>query len=141
MNLKKRVHFLDNIKNPFKYLHKASIFVTASESESFGNVLVEAMAVGIPVVSTCAPHGPEEIIRDEENGLLVPPRSADALGAAILRVLTDGELSKRLASGGVQTARAYTSANVVALYDALFSELAQKRAGLTLDASCRESPP
>ena len=64
--------------------------------ESFGIVLVEAMAAGLPVVASDIP-GYDEVVTDEVDGLLVPPRDPDALAAAAARVLDDAELAGRLA--------------------------------------------
>lgn len=73
--------------NPFAFMSKAAVFVLSSSWEGFGNVLVEAMATGTPVVSTDCPHGPREILADGEYGPLVPPDNAEELAAAILDLL------------------------------------------------------
>ena len=74
--------------------------------ESFGIVLVEAMAAGLPVVASRIP-GYTEVVRDGVDGLLVPPRDAEALAAAIARVLDDRVLAERLTEAGRQRARTF----------------------------------
>ena len=65
----------------------ADLFVLCSDHEGFGNVIVEALGQGVPVVSTCCPGGPREILGDGEFGELVPVDDVDALAAVIDRVL------------------------------------------------------
>lgn len=65
LNLEEDVVLAGFVNNPLAYMNRASLFVLSSKSEGFGNVLVEAMACGTPVVSTDCPSGPTEIL---ENG-------------------------------------------------------------------------
>jgi phosphatidylinositol alpha-mannosyltransferase len=74
--------------------------------ESFGIVLVEALAAGLPVVASDTP-GYDEVIAGEDHGLLVPPRDPAALAAATARVLDDEELAKRLEAAGPERAHAF----------------------------------
>ncbi|MDA7818284.1 glycosyltransferase [Sulfurimonas sp.] len=72
LKLDKKVHFFGNVKNPFYYLNKSDLFIMNSEIEGFPNVLLEAMAVGIPVISSNCTSGPREILEDEKYGYLYP---------------------------------------------------------------------
>lgn len=74
-------------ENPFAFLARSSLFVLSSRYEGFANVLVEALALGVPVVSTDCPHGPREILDDGRFGPLVPVGDPVALAEAILSVM------------------------------------------------------
>jgi len=75
--------------NPYPHMARASLFVLSSRWEGFPNALVEAMALGTPVVATECPSGPREILRGGHTGPLVPVDDAEALARAILTTLAD----------------------------------------------------
>lgn len=77
----------------------SDVLVVSSEKESFGLTAIEALAVETPVVSTrCG--GPEEILEDGVTGLLVPVKDPHAMGEAIVRLLSDPVLARRMGAGG-----------------------------------------
>ncbi len=75
------------------------VYVQSSAFEGMPNALLEAATYGIPLVAT-AVGGPGEVIRDGENGLLVPHGEPRAMSEAIERVLADDDLARRLSDGG-----------------------------------------
>ena len=79
----KDINFLGHRTNPFPYMKRASVFVLSSIWEGFGNVLVEALATGTPVVATNCPGGPREILADGKYGSLVPIDDVRAMAEAI----------------------------------------------------------
>jgi glycosyltransferase involved in cell wall biosynthesis len=87
LNIAADTHFLGARDRPWRYLRRASVFVLSSRYEGFGNVLVEALAVGCPVVSTNSPGGPAEILENGKYGALVPVGDDAAMSAAIAQVL------------------------------------------------------
>ena len=83
------------VANPFAAMARADVFVLSSRQETFGNVLVEAMSLGVPVIATRCPGGPGEILEDGRWGTLVPEEDAEALAQAILDVLRTGGIDAR----------------------------------------------
>jgi glycosyltransferase involved in cell wall biosynthesis len=90
--------------------------VLPSEAEAFPNALLESMSAGLPVVAT-AVGGNKEIIQNGTNGFLAAPGNPEALAAAILRVIDDPRLAKKLASAGQEDMRMHFS------FDRLLAEL------------------
>ncbi|MFA0496401.1 glycosyltransferase [Vibrio sp. 10N.222.54.B11] len=83
LGLEKHVVLHNFVKDPSCFFQSADLFVLSSDREGFGNVIVEALSCGTPVVSTDCEHGPREILNNGEFGTLVPVGDAEALSAAI----------------------------------------------------------
>lgn len=87
LELQEDVDLPGYVQNPYAYMARSSIFVLSSAWEGLPTVLIEAMALGIPVVSTNCESGPSEILADGEYGYLTPVGDSNALAEAILQVL------------------------------------------------------
>ena len=89
-------------------LRECSVLVLPSVSrrEAFGMVLIEAMSVGKPVIATSIP-GPSDIVKDGVNGFLVPPRDSAKLAEAIVSILSDRVLSRKMGRMSRRLARQY----------------------------------
>lgn len=110
-------------------LHTADVYCApATGGESFGIVLLEAMAAGAPVVASNIP-GYASVLTDGQEGLLVPPKDEAALARAVLRLLNDPGERQRMATVGKLTAQEYSweqvSGRVLAYYDRLLDERAE----------------
>ena len=90
------VRFPGFVDNPLAYMRRAAVFALSSIYEGLGNVVVEALACGCPVVSTDCPGGPAEILGHGRFGRLVPVGDSDAFGDALLAVLDDPRESSPL---------------------------------------------
>ncbi|MNV59265.1 4-alpha-N-acetylgalactosaminyltransferase [compost metagenome] len=112
-----------HIDNPFPMIAGAGAFALTSIRESFGNVLVEALCLGVPVISTDCPHGPAEILDAGRYGLLVPVGDAAALAEAVRRLAYDGDMREKLAAQGPERADAFSlerhCRNVIELFQPL----------------------
>lgn len=83
LDLDESVNLPGFVDNPTPYMAGSDVFVLCSRREGFGLVLVEAMAVGTPVVATNCPSGPAEILGEGRYGRLVPPGDVESLAEAI----------------------------------------------------------
>ena len=92
MGIAEDVDFAGFQPNPYAFMQHASLFAFASKWEGLGFVLVEALAVGTPVVSTDCPSGPSEILQNGKYGALVPIGGVERLADAIQETL-DAPLS------------------------------------------------
>lgn len=87
LDIREQVLFAGVVPNVYVWLKHASLFVSASRFEGFGNAIVEAMACRVPVVATDCPVGPAEILEQGRFGRLVEVGDADALSRAMLEML------------------------------------------------------
>ena len=117
--LEEQVRFAGEVREVTPLLQTSDAFVLPSENEAFGLALVEAMSCGLPAVST-AVGGLRDIARDDENALVVPPRDAQALEAALQRLLSQPQLRERLGRAARETAvSCFSLERVAELYERL----------------------
>lgn len=95
---------------------KAGLAASASDHESFGMTIVEAMRCGVPVVSTDCPLGPREIITDGVDGRLVPMGDEEALARSLLELIDGDELRRRMADAALASSARYEPALVAARF-------------------------
>ena len=88
LNLNEKVALPGFNENPYAYMSRASVFVLSSDWEGSPNVLVEAMALGTPVIATDCPSGPAEILENGKFGFLVPVDNVALLADAIIQSIT-----------------------------------------------------
>lgn len=89
------IHLMGGCDEIEKEVPKAMIYVTSSDYEGMPNSLMEAMAMGMPVISTdCPCGGPKALIRDRENGMLVPIKDSDAMAEAIIYMIEHPDFAR-----------------------------------------------
>ena len=105
------------VSNPFAYLARVDLFALSSAWEGFGNVLVEALSVGVPVVATDCESGPREILDHGRFGSLVPVGDVDAMATAVIH-----QLGHPLDQATLRAAAArFSAADVAGRYLEVFS--------------------
>ncbi len=110
LGLEGRVRMAGAQNNPHEWMQAFDIFVHASHEEPFGIVVVEAMSLGKPVIAT-KPGGPEEIITEGRDGLLIPPDAPEAMTTAIERLLNDPSLREKIGCAASERAALFTPEN------------------------------
>jgi glycosyltransferase involved in cell wall biosynthesis len=120
LGIKDRVEFMGFVDNPFAYLARCDLFVLSSLYEGLPSALIEAMALGLPVISTRCPTGPEEIIDNEKNGILVPVADSRAIAESIVRILQDKELNMKLRIEGKKRAEDFSLESMVSKFADMF---------------------
>ncbi|MEL6105520.1 MAG: glycosyltransferase family 4 protein [Planctomycetota bacterium] len=118
-----RLHLLGFVKDPRVVYRAADCYALSSYREGLPNVVLEAMTMRVPVVCTRI-AGMPDLVQDGENGLMVEPGNVNELASSIGRVLTDTELSARLAVSGRQTIESrfdfsQRMAKIASIYDRL----------------------
>jgi glycosyltransferase involved in cell wall biosynthesis len=122
------VRFLGTVPGAARLLPHFNVFVLSSVWEGMSNGLLEAMAAGRPVVATRVGGNPEVVV-DGETGLLVPLRDPRAMADAVLRLLRDPELARRMGEAASRRARTeFSIPRMVRRMESLYDELLAPRA-------------
>jgi glycosyltransferase involved in cell wall biosynthesis len=119
---RERVHWAGHVSDVRPWYRAASALVLPSVNEPFGRVVVEAMASGVPVIATGS-GGIPEIITHLENGVLVPENQAEAIAEALLLLLEDAALCRRIAAAARQRAKAFSLDSHVEKMTGIFNTL------------------
>jgi glycosyltransferase involved in cell wall biosynthesis len=107
-------------------MSRAAIYVMSSRVEGFPMVLLEAMAVGLPVVSFDCPNGPADLVRQGSNGTLVPAGDVRGLADALSAVMADPGCRARMGEAARATARQYDIGRICHQWEDLFDELSHR---------------
>lgn len=119
LGIRDRVCFTGNVSNVRDYLADADVFVMSSDYEGLPLSVLEAMASGLPVISTDV-GGVADIVTD--NGILVPPRDKKALTDAIVELATNEKKRWQLGKSSYENSKKYDSAEFIRKYEALYNK-------------------
>ena len=120
LGLRDAVRFEPFMKNVHEAILRDAMYVNSSDYEGISNAMLEAMAIGMPVVCTdCPIGGAKAMITDGENGLLVPIGNAQALAAAIDRLIEEPTLARRLGENASQIRKTLSLQNIAKRWEAL----------------------
>ena len=140
LGLRERVTFIEGTRNPFKYLSRSQCFVLSSNFEGFPNVLLEALACGLPVISTDCMTGPRDLLAPgtipaehvaveiQKYGILVPTGEPVALSEAMNLVLNDASLRAQLANGARERAADFEEDLVIREFEQIIDDAIRVRA-------------
>lgn len=126
LNLKRRVEFIENVPNDVlkKYLARCTIFVLPSLFETFGIVVIEAMASGKPVIASNIP-GPNDIITNGHDGILFDSKNVDELEYYLIKLINDPYLRMKIGSNAKQTITKYSYDNITNEYLKIYASLVE----------------
>ncbi len=127
----KEQYRLDNVvftpatPNVLPYYQDASLFVLPSRSEAFGNVLTEAMSVGLPAVCFDCGAGIREILKDGETGLLIPAEDTQAMASALDQLMDNDALRHTMSTNALQQVKRFETETIVQEWHDLFNSISQ----------------
>jgi glycosyltransferase involved in cell wall biosynthesis len=121
-----RISFLGFRKNAAEYIRASDVFVFPSLYEGLGGVVIEAMAVGTPVVASDT-EGIRDLITNDKNGLLVPPKDIGQLKMALKEIADRPDLRERLTAEGLRRSTFFTVERMAGEHMALYERLLRER--------------
>jgi len=119
LGLEGKVSLPGRVRNPERVIGAAEIFVLSSRYEGFPNALLEAMTCGLPVIATDCHSGPAEIIRDGEDGLLVPVEDSGTISGVLIRLMDDPDERNRLGGNARTSVERFSLPNVMEKWEDL----------------------
>lgn len=118
------VIFEGKVDNVLERINKAKIFVLTSDYEGIPNALAEAMAVGLPVISTnCSPGGAELLIENYKNGIIVPAGDVNGIAEAIIFLLDNPWIAEKYAKEARKITEKYSPENIIQKWDKFIEEI------------------
>lgn len=127
LNLKEVVIFKGVKNDVLNHVKDASCYVLSSISEGMPNSLMEAMAIGLPCVSTDCTYGPAELINNNENGILVPIKNPNLMADAICKMIEDNDFSVKCSTNAKKILETNSVENISKAYYSYIKEVANAK--------------
>lgn len=108
LGLKDRILLPGASPEAVKLVNRTAVFVLSSDIEGMPNALMEALAMGVPCIATRCDMGPDELIEQGENGILVDTGSSEQISGAVEKILTDSEFAQKLSQNGRKMLRTHS---------------------------------
>lgn len=126
LNITKNVIFFEPIKNIQDKYIEASMYLMTSRFEGFPMVLVEAMTSGLPCVAFDCPAGLSPIIKDAENGFIIPDNQMDHYAEKVIMLIENGNLIRKMGEKAFESSRKYDVDTIMNQWNKLFKSLTLK---------------
>lgn len=124
LNIENYVYFMGETSNIAKEIHKASLYINASNSEGMPNSQIEAMGLGIPCIATrCMVGESNPLIINGVNGLSIPVNDEKALVSAINAVIADDALASRMSIEGAKIREQLSPDKIIVLWNSFFQKI------------------
>lgn len=123
LNLSNKIFLFKPIKNIDEEYKKASIFALSSRTEGFGMVLIEAMSFGVPCVAFDCPHGPRDIINNEEDGFLVTNGNLEEFEKKLVCLMDDDEKRRLMSIKSKENIKKFSLPEIMGEWNKLFKDL------------------
>jgi glycosyltransferase involved in cell wall biosynthesis len=134
LGVQERVTFAGGTDAPERFLEEADVLVLPTREDVWGMAIIEALAVGVPVVTTEA-AGASDVVRQSDAGLVVPSGDAGALRGAVARLLEDSSRLGAMRRNGPPAAKAYAADAVAVQFLGTFERVAWERQRLNRSES------
>ncbi len=138
LGLGDRIRLAGNADDVGPWLTGAHAYCFSSRLEGMPNALMEAMAAGLPSVAFAACPGVPDLVRHEENGLLVQDMSESALAEGLQRIMLDDDLRERLGRNARESMKSFSAARCADAWEELLQEAAASKGKTVMDAFARE---
>lgn len=118
--LEHRIKFKGKVSDLKKEMENYSIFTMTSETECFPMVLLEALSVGLPIISYDSPTGPKFIIKNDEDSFLIPYKNLDIFTAKLKELMQNEHLRQKMGEKGPENVQRFDIENVMSQWKILF---------------------